>query len=196
MRSLKTKPSLQLRAFTLAELLISLALLGVIATFTIPKILGSSQSQRYPDILKEDYTLLYNLLYDFHLSGESNIEQYVWNHINAVKLCKTNSLLEGCFAPYIGYDTLPGVILPNGSSIVFIFNSYYGQKAFFAVVDANGPALPNAWLEDRGGAWVANGDNAVFSCATRWVGYSYIHAPLSLHSWCDQVPEMDSLFLK
>ena len=39
--------------FTLAELLIALAILGVIATFTIPKILYSSQNSQYNAIAKE-----------------------------------------------------------------------------------------------------------------------------------------------
>lgn len=39
--------------FTLAELLISLAILGVIATFTIPKILATSQNAAYTSEYKE-----------------------------------------------------------------------------------------------------------------------------------------------
>ena len=39
--------------FTLAELLIALAILGVIATFTIPKILDSGQSSRNKAVAKE-----------------------------------------------------------------------------------------------------------------------------------------------
>lgn len=39
--------------FTLAELLIALAILGVIATFTIPKVLSSQQDSRYKAIAKE-----------------------------------------------------------------------------------------------------------------------------------------------
>lgn len=39
--------------FTLAELLISLAILGVIATFTIPKVLSSQADQRYRAAAKE-----------------------------------------------------------------------------------------------------------------------------------------------
>ena len=41
------------KAFTLAELLIALVILGVIATFTIPKVLQSQQDQRYNAAAKE-----------------------------------------------------------------------------------------------------------------------------------------------
>lgn len=40
-------------AFTLAELLIALAILGVIAVFTIPKVLNSQQDSKYKSITKE-----------------------------------------------------------------------------------------------------------------------------------------------
>lgn len=40
-------------AFTLAELLISLAILGIIATFTIPKVLQNQQDSKYTSITKE-----------------------------------------------------------------------------------------------------------------------------------------------
>ena len=42
-----------LRGFTLAELLIALAILGVIATFTIPKILDSGTDSKRNAIAKE-----------------------------------------------------------------------------------------------------------------------------------------------
>lgn len=43
----------RLPAFTLAELLIALSILGVIATFTIPKVLGSQSDSRNKAIVKE-----------------------------------------------------------------------------------------------------------------------------------------------
>jgi prepilin-type N-terminal cleavage/methylation domain-containing protein len=40
-------------AFTLAELLIALVILGVIATFTIPKVVQNQRDQRYNAVVKE-----------------------------------------------------------------------------------------------------------------------------------------------
>jgi len=42
------------KGFTLAELLITLQILAIIAAFTIPKIIGSQQNSRYKAIAKED----------------------------------------------------------------------------------------------------------------------------------------------
>jgi prepilin-type N-terminal cleavage/methylation domain-containing protein len=43
----------RLNAFTLAEILIALGLLGVIAAFTIPKVLSTSNNQKYTAMAKE-----------------------------------------------------------------------------------------------------------------------------------------------
>jgi len=55
--------------FTLAELLIALMILGEIATFTIPKILTTQQSQRYNAIVKEDIGALSDALQKLRYSG-------------------------------------------------------------------------------------------------------------------------------
>jgi prepilin-type N-terminal cleavage/methylation domain-containing protein len=46
-------PRIHQYGFTLAELLIALAILGVIATFTIPKILSAQQSSQFRSVGKE-----------------------------------------------------------------------------------------------------------------------------------------------
>jgi prepilin-type N-terminal cleavage/methylation domain-containing protein len=46
------------RGFTLAELLISLAILGIIATFTIPKILNSSANGKNSAVAKEAASMI------------------------------------------------------------------------------------------------------------------------------------------
>lgn len=55
---LKTPFVQKASAFTLAELLISLAILGVIATFTIPKILTSQQNGQYSAKAKETAAMI------------------------------------------------------------------------------------------------------------------------------------------
>ncbi|MBL8031855.1 MAG: prepilin-type N-terminal cleavage/methylation domain-containing protein [Candidatus Doudnabacteria bacterium] len=44
---------MRVKGFTLAELLIALVILGVIATFTIPKVLYANQNTKYNAIAKE-----------------------------------------------------------------------------------------------------------------------------------------------
>src|SRR5262249_44303219 len=46
------------KGFTLAELLIALVILGVIATFTIPKVLVAQQDQKYDAIAKETAAMI------------------------------------------------------------------------------------------------------------------------------------------
>lgn len=54
--------------FTLAELLIALAILGVIATFTIPKILNSSQNGQNTAIAKEAASMISGAYSSYTLS--------------------------------------------------------------------------------------------------------------------------------
>lgn len=55
--------------FTLAELLIALAILGVIATFTIPKILSAQQNGTYKAIAKENLSMVAGAFEQYKLSG-------------------------------------------------------------------------------------------------------------------------------
>lgn len=54
----KRSHRIRVGGFTLAELLIALAILGLIATFTIPKVLQSSQDSTYKSIAKEVAAML------------------------------------------------------------------------------------------------------------------------------------------
>lgn len=57
------------KGFTLAELLISLAILGVIATFTIPKILSSSQSGQNTAVAKEAASMVSGAFSNYSLTS-------------------------------------------------------------------------------------------------------------------------------
>ena len=84
----------RLDGFTLVELLIGLAILGVIATFTIPKILQAQQEQQSQAVTKEIVGAMSQALEQLRLSGQLN--QYT----NIVDL-----------EPYLNYVS----ILPSGS---------------------------------------------------------------------------------
>ena len=47
--------------FTLAELLVAIGILGVIATFTIPKVLQAQQVDHRKNVFKETYAALYDV---------------------------------------------------------------------------------------------------------------------------------------
>jgi len=61
--------------FTLAELLIALAILGIIATFTIPKILSAQAEQKKRAILKECYATVTSLFIEGRRSGDIPADQ-------------------------------------------------------------------------------------------------------------------------
>lgn len=89
-----------LNGFTLAELLIALAILGEIATFTIPKILSSQQSAQKKAVAKEAAAMIAGAYQQAQLNGTittsttmGNITQYM----NYVSVDTTSSI-----------DTYPG----------------------------------------------------------------------------------------
>ena len=95
----------QKRAFTLAELLISLVILGVIATFTIPKVLQSQQNGQLNAIAKETAGSLSNAYQVYKsqntVTGTTTI-QNILGSLNYVKI-DTTSVIDG--APDDGATT-------------------------------------------------------------------------------------------
>ena len=159
-------------AFTLAELLISLAILGVIATFTIPKILGASQISQKNAIFKESIATIAGVVDMGLKSGElipnTNGDTYFLTHLNALKICDTNSSMQGCWNTTIqgtppNESNEPGVILHNGAVIVGFANTANPSQGI--LIDWNGLAGPNVSGDDQllvgycvqntcGGSWL------------------------------------------
>jgi prepilin-type N-terminal cleavage/methylation domain-containing protein len=77
------------KGFTLAELLIALAILGEIATFTIPKILASQQSQKFKAIGKETAAMV---------TGAYSTYQYTVGATSSTKMAD--------LTPYMNYTSL------------------------------------------------------------------------------------------
>ncbi len=112
--------------FTLAELLISLAILGVIATFTIPKILSTQQNGQYNAEAKEVAAMISGAYQQAQLAGSVDANT------------KSGDLTP--YMNYLKYDT-SGILIdshPGGDS---------------RTCDAVNPCI---WLHGGGVIWLQN----------------------------------------
>jgi prepilin-type N-terminal cleavage/methylation domain-containing protein len=84
------------KAFTLAELLIALAILGIIATFTIPKVLQSQQDSRNKAMAKEVASMVSGALDAYKnkntFSGNTELD-HITPYMNFVKV-DTSSMID------------------------------------------------------------------------------------------------------
>jgi prepilin-type N-terminal cleavage/methylation domain-containing protein len=160
---------LEVGGFTLAELLIALAILGAIATFVIPKVLQSQQESKKKAVFRETLSALYEVMNTGIKTGAINANTggtYILNHLNGIKVCRTDSSSEGCWndgiqgvpggSPPLGVPSWnPGVVLANNANIVGIIDPGYMGDCFGptyvigVVVDWNNTAGPNALGDDQ-----------------------------------------------
>lgn len=140
------------KAFTLAELLIALGILGVIATFTIPKILMNQASSKKQAVFRETISLMNDVLHTGIITGGityGNMTPYVLSHVNAVKVCN-NSFTEGCWthtAILAADRNESGFILHNGATICSIMDDVDGHEEI--EIDWNGATGPNVEGDDQ-----------------------------------------------
>ncbi|MEB3287774.1 MAG: type II secretion system protein [Vampirovibrionales bacterium] len=142
--------------FTLAELLIALVILGVIATFAIPKVLTSQNDAKRIAIFKESIAALNEAFYGGWMKGEvndANFGTYMLDHLNAVKLCNTNAVTQGCWPPasdpVAGQASQKGLILHNGAMVTGLDDSDGGTGRDTLLIDWNGLDEPNVEGDDE-----------------------------------------------
>lgn len=138
--------------FTLAELLISLAILGIIATFTIPKVLNSQADSQRVSVFKECYSVLSEVLYNSRLynadlSTDTAVKNYFTSSINAVKLCPNDQLAEGCCTASMAYcNAGEGAVVMHNGAIIYSINLETNKIS--PIIDWNGEEGPNQQGED------------------------------------------------
>lgn len=140
------------RGFTLAELLIALGILGVIAAFAIPKVLSSQQDSKRKAIFRETIASIEAVTWQAFQEGKlvpSSNGSYILSRLNTVKLCNTNADAQGCWQHAMPgpEETEPGAILHNGATIGG-FNDSTGYDNWI-FIDWNGPAPPNVEGDDQ-----------------------------------------------
>ena len=153
----------KLKGFTLSELLVSLAVLGLIAGLTVPSIITSVQQAKKKAVFKEDFQALTSIISagvlngDFenittwdvvNQNGAGSITNYFTQKLNAVRQCLTTDYTSiGCTTN--GGGTWGGDdqnkhngrwVMPNGSKIKFVWATTYNPQnsvGFAILVDAN-----------------------------------------------------------
>src|SRR5579884_2608591 len=127
MKAARNNGSFPVKGFTLAELLISLLIIGEIATFTIPKIISAQQNNQKIAIFKETIGAIAAVVDEGFKTGQldptTNGDTYFLTNLNSVKVCNSNSSTQGCWntaiqgTPTAEYNE-PGVIMHNGAYVV------------------------------------------------------------------------------
>lgn len=149
-----TKQRNCINAFSLAEVLIAMTIIGIIAMITIPGLKKYTSQHAFVTQLKKDYMTL-NQSLDFAFADDVSVDidkiggtkffkENLMPTFNAIKICDASNMyasednINGCLASENEGLTLTpqnAVILADGSTIAND-NMYY-------VVDVNGPNLPN-----------------------------------------------------
>lgn len=148
------------KAFTLAEVLITLGIIGVVAAMTIPNLIANTQKRQTIVKLKKVYSTLNNA---YRLSSNEMGDSMAWNFDLSAKdvwieymapfvtgtICTTNTggcakyKNSRCVGCAYSYQMTPAVILQDGTYIMLA-----KDNGLLIQVDLNGPAKPNTYGKD------------------------------------------------
>lgn len=141
--------------FTLAEVLITLGIIGVVVALTMPALIANHQKQVTVSALKKFYSAMSQAKilaeqehgemsgWDFPTdvnnlqNSQRFFDTYFRKHLNVIKTCTSSSecnLYDGVY---------PAYILSDGSEFTFNSFSNSGDSAVYVKVDINGNKLPN-----------------------------------------------------
>lgn len=164
------------KAFTLAELLITLAIVGVIAVLTVPNIIKNAQGRAQIALLQSTYGQLQDALkqvmleqrvtdwsdVEFELTNENDTVEmeFMKKYLSVINDCGSSS--AGCFAETYNEisrsrtrnDFLKGynafALLKNGAAVGFEApdRNAYGPISGKILIDVNGAKKPNTLGRD------------------------------------------------
>ena len=161
------------RAFTLAEVLITLGIIGVVAALTLPVLISKYKHKELETRFKKAYSVLSQATVDLpteygrcEVANASEINDFVFNklkkigsgslemsNIGYIKGFKTYTLEDtdavihpNCFSPWKNQKWSNYIIMPDGTTFSFCTNNTVGSSIS---VDTNGGNKgPNAYGHD------------------------------------------------
>lgn len=136
--------------FTLTELLISLGVLGLIASFAIPSVVNAMGQSAHKALLKESVNTIATVAQAGILSGDLTPddagEQYMIKTLNANKVCPTGACPNTWLSGSADETAATGAVLQNKAELTFINRNLTEQVAY---IDVNGNSQqPNQVGED------------------------------------------------
>lgn len=155
----------QKKAFTLAEVLITLGIIGVVASMTLPSVINNSARKKTTVQLKKAYTVLYNAVkmsevkngssdyWNYKLGAKAFFEKYLSDYIIVNKNTVSNSKIKykwlngtECNETYCTGNSYV-IFLSDGSSLTISdYRSLDNGKLVF--IDTNGSGKPNTFGKD------------------------------------------------
>lgn len=162
------------KAFTLAEVLITIGIIGVVAAITMPVLINKINDMVFLNQRKKAYAELASILEGIRINDEFSLGdvkenfKVIQSKFKVVKFCN-NSRVEGCWtdtcqehAQDDDYKKYCASVSQNeamngrqGNSVGFVDNSgrqwvhYKNEQALWIIVDVNGDKKPNMLDKDR-----------------------------------------------
>lgn len=134
-------PPRKCAAFTLAEVLITLGIIGVVASITLPSLINKIDNARYKSAVKKNYSVFSNaltLVYagnwddfrDWNYTRSNEFVEDIYNKLSEhLVITKTCGRASGCIerpkaknGSYATYSTINGGCSNNASAYNFILN--------------------------------------------------------------------------
>lgn len=175
------------QAFTLAEVLITLGIIGVVAAMTIPSLMMNSQKKEFIVGWKKNYSVLSQATRQIAADNGSisglwaNTDNISFRNsfaekLSSVKSCD-NGTTDGCFSYSITFGrgggpaalSSPALILKDGSSLSFsnAFSSCTSTTSCgYITIDVNGNKAPNLVGVDIFNGLVSDSDFLPYSSST------------------------------
>jgi len=146
--------------FTLAEVLVTLGIIGVVSAMTVPTLMQNYQRQSYVTQLHKTYNEMSQALLRYQtdrnalnlseagLSSQDAVNNFVRTYFKVVKECDT---MDNCFSSsykslggsaITAYSSTKSFVLASGTSIRPLY-SQAGNKLINIAVDINGQKGPN-----------------------------------------------------